>query len=110
MFYTNIIYLLYLSKYVLIEFFFIFYSRIKIFYYLYRVKLKNQLMATGSKNVVAIQNATESIETLTKMFKSKRISYEAFVEGINKNLSDMTSKRDYIQYLKNIGYYDKLNK
>ncbi len=66
-------------------------------------------MATGSKNVVAIQNATESIETLTKMFKSKRISYEAFVEGINKNLSDMTSKRDYIQYLKNIGYYDKLN-
>jgi hypothetical protein len=64
----------------------------------------------GTKNVVAIENATKSIETLTSLFKSKRISYEEFVKGINQNLSDMSSKRDYIQYLKNIGFYDKLVK
>jgi hypothetical protein len=67
-------------------------------------------MATGTKNVPAIQKATESIETLTGLFKQKRISYEQLVEGINQSLSDMTSKRDYIEYLKNIGYYDKLVK
>jgi hypothetical protein len=61
----------------------------------------------GTKNVVAIQNSISNIETLTSLFKTKRLSYEEFVEGVNKNLSDMTSERDYIQYLRNIGYYDK---
>jgi len=61
----------------------------------------------GTKNVVAIQNSISNIETLTSLFKTKRISYDEFVQGINKNLSDMTSERDYIQYLRNIGYYDK---
>jgi hypothetical protein len=65
---------------------------------------------TGTKNVVAIQNSVSNIETLTSLFKTKRISYEEFVEGVNKNLSDMTSKRDYIEYLRNIGYYDKFQK
>ena len=62
---------------------------------------------SGTKNVVAIQNSILNIETLTSLFKTKRISYDEFVQGINKNLSDMTNERDYIQYLRNIGYYDK---
>ena len=62
---------------------------------------------TGTKNVVAINKSVSNIETLTSLFKNKRISYEEFVEGVNKNLSDMTSKRDYVEYLRNIGYYDK---
>ena len=61
----------------------------------------------GTKNVVAINKSVSNIETLTSLFKNKRISYEEFVEGVNKNLSDMTSKRDYVEYLRNIGYYDK---
>jgi hypothetical protein len=64
----------------------------------------------GTKNVVAIQNSISNIETLTSLFKTKRLSYEEFVEGVNKNLSEMTSKRDYIEYLRNIGYYDKFQK
>ena len=64
----------------------------------------------GTKNVVAINNSVSNIETLTSLFKTKRISYEEFVEGVNKNLSGMTSKRDYIEYLRNIGYYDKFQK
>ena len=67
-------------------------------------------MATGTKNVTAIKKATESIETLTGLFKQKRISYEQLAEGINQCLSDMTSKRDYIEYMKNIGFYEKLAK
>lgn len=61
----------------------------------------------GTKNVVAINNSVSNIETLTSLFKTKRISYDEFVQGINQNLSDMTNKRDYIEYLRNIGYYDK---
>ena len=65
---------------------------------------------SGTKNVVAIQNGIESIEKLTELFKLKRISYEEFVEGINLNLSNMTSKRDYVKYLTNIGYFEKFVK
>ena len=62
---------------------------------------------TGTKNVVAINKSVSNIETLTSLFKNKRISYDEFVQGINQNLSDMTNKRDYVEYLRNIGYYDK---
>ena len=65
---------------------------------------------TGTKNVVAIKNGINSIEKLTQLFKLKRISYEEFVEGININLSNMTNKRDYIEYLKNVGYFEKFSK
>lgn len=65
---------------------------------------------TGTKNVVAIKNGINSIEKLTELFKLKRISYEEFVEGININLSNMTNKRDYIEYLTNIGYFEKFVK
>jgi|LauGreDrversion4_2_1035121.scaffolds.fasta_scaffold11195_7 hypothetical protein len=67
-------------------------------------------MKTGTKNVVEIQKGIESIEKLTNLFKSKRISYEEFVEGINISLSNMTNKRDYIEYLTNIGYFEKFVK
>ena len=67
-------------------------------------------MKTGTKNVVEIQKGIESIEKLTNLFKSKRISYEEFVEGINISLSNMTNKRDYIEYLTNIGYFEKFAK
>jgi hypothetical protein len=67
-------------------------------------------MKTGTKNVVEIKKGVESIEKLTNLFKSKRISYEEFVEGINISLSNMTNKRDYIEYLTNIGYFEKFVK
>jgi hypothetical protein len=67
-------------------------------------------MSTGTKNVVAINKSTKKIEELTSQFKLKRISYEVFVEGINEAISEMTSKRDYIEYMKNIGYFEKFSK
>ena len=49
-------------------------------------------MSTGSKNIVAIQKSTKKIEDLTSQFKLKRISYEAFVQGLNEAMSEMTSR------------------
>ena len=65
-------------------------------------------MSTGTKNVVAVQKSTKRIEELTSQFRMKRISYEAFVEGVNEAMSEMTSKRDYVEYMRNIGYFEKL--
>lgn len=67
-------------------------------------------MSTGTKNVVAIDKATKKIENLTGQFKLKRITYEQFVEGVNTAMSEMTSKRDYIEYMRNIGYFEKMSK
>lgn len=67
-------------------------------------------MSTGTKNVVAIEKSTSKIEELTKQFRQKRIGYEEFTVGINEALSEMTSKRDYIEYMRNIGYFEKLVK
>jgi hypothetical protein len=71
---------------------------------------KNKKMGTGTKNVVAIKKATEKIEVLTKQFKLKRIGYEEFVKSMNECMSEMSSKRDYIEYMKNIGYFEKFSK
>lgn len=67
-------------------------------------------MSTGSKNVVAIKSSTQKIEDLTRMFKMKRIGYEKFIEGLNEAMSEMTNKRDYFEYMRNIGYFDKMFK
>lgn len=67
-------------------------------------------MSTGTKNVVAIKGSTKKIEDLTAQFKLKRINYEQFVEGVNLAMSVMTSERDYVEYMRNIGYFEKFNK
>ncbi len=65
-------------------------------------------MATGSKNIVAIKEATKTIETATALFKSKRISYEDYFTQVTSNLEKMASERDFAEYMKNIGYHEKL--
>ncbi len=59
----------------------------------------------GTKNVVAIKKATDNIETLTKMFKRKRLTQDEYILKVNQNLASMASTRDYIEYLQNIGQY-----
>ena len=67
-------------------------------------------MSTGTKNVVVIDKSTKRIEDLTRQFRLKRIGYEEFVKDVNESLADMTSKRDYVEYMRNIGYFEKLGK
>ena len=62
-------------------------------------------MKTGTKNVGAVRDSIKSIEKLTEQFKRKRINQDQYVIKVNQNLASMTSERDYLEYLKNIGQY-----
>jgi len=60
-------------------------------------------MKTGTKNVVVVKDSIKSIEKLTEQFKRKRINQDQYVIKVNQTLASMTSERDYLEYLKNIG-------
>lgn len=62
-------------------------------------------MKRGTKNVVAIKESTKNIEILTTYFKRGRLTKEEYISRVNKNLANMTSERDYIKYLTDIGQY-----
>ena len=58
---------------------------------------------TGTVNVKCINESINSIESLTKMYKSKRMSTENYIKNVHECLSKMTTQRNYVEYLKNIG-------
>ena len=60
---------------------------------------------TGSKNVIAEKESIKNIETLTNMFKRKRLTPDEYIRMVNQNLSKMADERNYIEYLVNIGQY-----
>lgn len=60
---------------------------------------------TGSKNVMAEKESIKNIETLTNMFKRKRLTSDEYIRMVNQNLAKITDERDYINYLQNIGQY-----
>ena len=62
-------------------------------------------MKTGTKNVVAKKESIKSIETLTHLFKRKRISEEEYILKVNQNLAKLADERNYIEYLVNIVQY-----
>lgn len=62
-------------------------------------------MKTGTKGVSTIKECTKNIENLTNLFKRRRLSKEEYISRVNKNLTNMSDERDYIDYLKNIGQY-----
>jgi hypothetical protein len=57
----------------------------------------------GSVNVAKIQEATKSIEFLTNQYKKRRVKTEDYIKLVHENLSNLTSHRNYLNYLKNIG-------
>jgi hypothetical protein len=60
-------------------------------------------MKKGSKNIVAINNSLDRVDSLTKQFKLKRISTENYIKEVHLALSGLTDERNYIEYLSNIG-------
>lgn len=60
-------------------------------------------MKPGSKNVKDINKSIKRVESLTEQYKKKRISTENFIKEVHISLSKMTSERDYVEYLSNIG-------
>jgi hypothetical protein len=57
----------------------------------------------GSINMVKVKEATSAIEFLTRQYKRKRISTESYIKLVHENLSQLTTQRNYLEYLKNIG-------
>ena len=57
----------------------------------------------GSVNVKKITESIIAIENITTQYKKKRISTEKYIIQIHENLSKLTTQRDYLEYLKNIG-------
>jgi hypothetical protein len=61
----------------------------------------------GSKNIKAINESSNRIESLTIQFKKKRMSIEEYIKEVHISLSMLTSERDYIEYLTDIGQISK---
>jgi hypothetical protein len=60
-------------------------------------------MKEGTKDIKAIQDSIKRIELLTTNYKKKRMSEESYIKGVHEALSKMTSQRNYVEYLSNIG-------
>jgi hypothetical protein len=63
----------------------------------------NEKKEAGTFNYVKTHEAIRNIEYLTKRFKRNRMSAENYIIGVNQNLVNMTTPRNYIEYLKHIG-------
>lgn len=57
----------------------------------------------GSINVARIDESIKSIEFLTKQYKRRRIDTEKYIKLVHERLSQLTTHRNYLDYLKNIG-------
>lgn len=57
----------------------------------------------GTINAVKINESIKSIQFLTSQYKRKRIDTENYIKLIHENLSQLTTERNYLDYLKNIG-------
>ena len=53
----------------------------------------------GTINVVKINESIKSIQFLTSQYKRKRIDTENYIKLIHENLSQLTTERNYLDYL-----------
>lgn len=66
--------------------------------------MENKKYEAGSVNVSKIKEATNTIEFLTKQYKRRRMSTESYIKAVHENLANLTTQRNYLEYLKNIGH------
>jgi hypothetical protein len=64
---------------------------------------ENKTFETGTVNLKEITEAIKSIEILTYLYKRKRISTDNYIKNVQDNLYKLKIKRNYLDYLKNIG-------
>jgi len=65
--------------------------------------MKTKKIDAGSVNVYKVQQSTKTIEFLTNQYKKRRISTENYIKLVHENLANLTSQRNYSEYLNNIG-------
>ena len=73
-----------------------------------RLKIKLKIMEkkkyeAGSVNVAKIRESIKTIEILTSQYKKRRMNTEDYIKSVHESLSNLTTQRNYIDYLKNIG-------
>jgi uncharacterized membrane protein len=61
---------------------------------------------TGTVSFIDKQESIKKIELLTERFKKGRISTDDYILQVNQSLQKLSSKRDYIKYLMNIGQFN----
>ena len=65
--------------------------------------MENKKYEAGSVNVAKIKESVKSIELLTQQYKRNRLSTEKYIKSVHEQLSNLTSQRNYLEYLSNIG-------
>lgn len=58
---------------------------------------------TGTVSYVDKKDSIKHIELITDRFKKGKINTEDYITQIHENLQKLTTKRNYIDYLMNIG-------
>jgi hypothetical protein len=67
------------------------------------MKFNNMANESGTYNYVVRKDSIKNIELYTKRFKTGRMSTEEYITLMHENLQKLSSKRDYVAYLMNIG-------
>lgn len=67
------------------------------------METKNRKSEAGTVNVKVIRESIKSIEVHTSLYKKRRITTENYIKALHDSMSKMTTQRDYLEYLKNIG-------
>lgn len=57
----------------------------------------------GTTNMKEVNEAIHTMDILMKLYKRKRMTTSDFQKKMTEQLVKMESKRDYLQYLSNIG-------
>ena len=61
---------------------------------------------TGTVSYVDKKDSIKQIELITERFRKGRMNTDDYIIQVNENLQKLASKRDYINYLMNIGQFN----
>ena len=61
---------------------------------------------SGTVSYVDKQESIRRIELITERFKKGRIKSEDYIVQVNESLQKLACRRDYINYLMNIGQFN----
>ena len=61
---------------------------------------------SGTVNYVDKQESIRRIELITERFRKGRMNTDDYIIQVNQSLQKLASKRDYINYLMNIGQFN----
>ena len=61
---------------------------------------------SGTVNYVDKQESIRRIELITERFRKGRMNTDDYIVQVNESLKKLASKRDYINYLMNIGQFN----